>query len=302
MRIVTRADFDGVVCAVLLYDAEEVVEPVKWVEPNDMQKGAVAIKKGDIVANLPYHPDCALWFDHHYTNQRINDFKGAFKMAPSAAGVIFDYYGGNGGSVFNRDYTELVRQADKIDAADLTQEEVRHPESHPYILLSMTISSHSSQDEPYWKRLIDLLRTEEIDGVMADPEVRERCEAVVRRNQAYTGYLEDYTRMEGVVAVTDFRSFDEAPTGNRFLVYSLFPDAVVHVRIRYAGEAANKIIVNVGHSIFNRNCNVNVGVLLSRYGGGGHAGAGSCTLKREGAEPAIADIVETLKKNEPITQ
>lgn len=302
MRIVTRADFDGVVCAVLLYDAVEVDEPVKWVEPNDMQEGKATIKEGDIVANLPYHPDCALWFDHHYTNRRGNDFKGAFKIAPSAAGVIFDYYGRNEGSVFNRDYTELIRQTDKIDAADLSQEEVRRPESYPCILLSMTISSTVPQDEPYWNRLIDLLRKEEIDGVMADPEVRERCGAVIRQNQAYKGYLKDCTRMEGVVAVTDFRSFDEAPAGNRFLVYSLFPDAVVHVRIRYAGEASNKVIVNVGHSIFNRNCNVNVGMLLSRYGGGGHAGAGSCTLKREAAEPAIADIVETLKKNEAITQ
>jgi oligoribonuclease NrnB/cAMP/cGMP phosphodiesterase (DHH superfamily) len=296
MRIVTRADFDGVVCAVLLHDAEEIDEPVKWVEPNDMQKGKVAVKKGDIVANLPYHPQCSLWFDHHFTNQQVTDFKGAFKMAPSAAGVIFDYYQG----AFERDYTELVRQADKIDAADLSQEEVRRPESNPYILLSMTISSNTPSDEPYWNRLVDLLRKADIEETMADPEVRERCREVVQRNNAYEQHLMDHTRVEGVVAVTDFRSFDAAPTGNRFLVYSLFPDAVVHVRIRYAGQEPDKVIVNVGHSIFNRNCHVNVGLLLSRYGGGGHAGAGSCTLERKNAEPAIADIVETLKKNEPI--
>lgn len=298
MRIVTRADFDGVVCAVLLCDAEEIDEPVNWVEPNEMQKGKVAVRKGDIVANLPYHPDCSLWFDHHYTNRNVGDFKGSFKIAPSAAGLIFDYYRGS----FERDYTELVRQADKIDAADLSQEEVRHPESHPYILLSMTISSYNKSDEPYWNRLIDLLRTEDIDGTMADPEVRERCEEVVRRNREYEAHLMANTRMEGVVAVTDLRSFAEAPTGNRFLVYSLFPDAVVHVRIRYSPEEPDKVIVNVGHSIFNRNCNVNVGLLLSRYGGGGHAGAGSCTLDPEEAETAVADIVETLKRNEPITR
>ncbi len=297
MRIVTRADFDGVVCAVLLCDAKEIDEPVEWVEPNEMQKGKVAVKKGDIVANLPYHPDCSLWFDHHYTNRNVGDFEGAFRIAPSAAGLIFEYYRER----FNRDYTELVRQADKIDAADLTQEEVRHPENHSYILLSMTISSHQKSDEPYWNRLIDLLRTEDIDGVMADPEVRERCGEVVRRNREYQTHLERYTRMEGVVAVTDFRSFEEAPSGNRFLVYSLFPDAVVHLRIRYSAEESDKVIVNVGHSIFNRNCNVNVGLLLSRYGGGGHAGAGSCTLDRDEAEPAIDDLVETLRKNDPIT-
>lgn len=298
MRIVTRADFDGVVCAVLLYDAEEINEPVKWVEPNDMQKGKVKIKQGDIVANLPYHPDCSLWFDHHFTNQEVKNFKGAFKIAPSAAGVIFDYYQG----AFDRDYKELVRQADKIDAADLSQEEVRHPEAHPYILLSMTISSHQRSDEPYWNHLVELLRKTDISGVMADPDVQKRCDEVVRRNQAYKTHLAENTRMEGAVAFTDLRAFEKAPTGNRFLVYSMFPDTVVHVRVRYAADDPDKVIVNAGHSIFNRNCNVNVGTLLARYGGGGHAGAGSCTLEREDAEPAIADIVETLKKNEAIVE
>jgi len=92
MRIVTRPDFDGVVCAALLYEAEKITEPVKWVRPNDVQKGRVDIRKGDIMANLPYDERCSLWFDHHYSNRINRPFKGAFKLAPSAAGVIFEYY------------------------------------------------------------------------------------------------------------------------------------------------------------------------------------------------------------------
>lgn len=300
MRIVTRPDFDGVVCAVLLHDVEAINEPITWVEPNEMQKGNVEVRKGDIVANLPYHPDCSLWFDHHYTNRPTRDFEGAFKMAPSAAGVIYEYYGANENGRFARDYAELVRQTDKIDSADLTQAEVARPEDHPHILVSMTISSHAREDEPYWNRLVDLLRRGDIRTVMADPEVRDRCRDVVRRNRIYKERLLENTRMDGVVAVTDFRALSETPTGNRFLVYSLFPDAVVHVRIRNSPSEANKIIANVGHSIFNRNCYVNVGLLLSRYGGGGHAGAGSCTLSRADSEAAVADIIDTLKRNESI--
>lgn len=293
MRIVTRADFDGIVCAVLLRDAEPVEEPVKWVEPNAVQKGEVAIQAGDIMANLPYHPACSLWFDHHYTNQQPSSVPGAFRIAPSAAGVIFDHYGGR----FTRDYTELVRQADKIDSADLTLEEVRHPENHPYIILSMTVSSSRPDDEPYWNRLVDLLADHPLTAVMADPEVRKRCEAVVAQNQAYRDHIISHTRLIDHVAVTDFRKLSPAPSGNRFLVYSLFPEASVHIRIRHDPEHPDKIIVNVGHSIFNRTCRVNVGLLLSRFGGGGHAGAGSCTVPVEGADAAIDEIIETLRKN-----
>ena len=154
MRIVTRSDFDSVVCAVLLYDALDIHTPVKWAEPSEIQKGMVDIQEGDIVANLPYAPNCSLWFDHHFSNQCTISFTGAFRIAPSAAGIIFDYYRGT----FHRDYTELVQAADKIDSADLTQEEVLYPENDPYILLSMTISSQNKADEPYWNHLVALLK------------------------------------------------------------------------------------------------------------------------------------------------
>ena len=140
MRIVTRPDLDGVVCAVLLKDAEKITEPVKWVQPNDIQKGLVDIRQGDIIANLPYDERCSLWFDHHYTNRITRPFKGAFELAPSAARVIFKYYKQR----LQRDYSELVNEADKIDSADLSMAEVLYPEKHPYLLLSMTIFGHDA--------------------------------------------------------------------------------------------------------------------------------------------------------------
>jgi oligoribonuclease NrnB/cAMP/cGMP phosphodiesterase (DHH superfamily) len=145
MRIVTRPDFDGIVCAVLLFEALDIKDPVIWVEPNHVQKGLINIQNEDIIANLPYDERCAFWFDHHYTNQIDTPFKGAFKIAPSAAGIIFDYYKNR----LRRDYSELVQAADKIDSADLTLDEVLHPENYPYVLIPLTISNDDQPDEPY---------------------------------------------------------------------------------------------------------------------------------------------------------
>lgn len=293
MRIVTRSDFDSVVCAVLLYEALDIQEPVKWAEPSEIQKGLVDIHEGDIVANLPYAPNCSLWFDHHFSNQGELSFTGDFRMAPSAAGIIFDYYRDR----FRRDYTELVQAADKIDSADLTHEEVLYPERHPYILLSMTVSSQNKTDEPYWNHLVDLLRILPIHLVMEDKTVISRCEAVVHENIAYRTYLKDHTRRHGHVAVTDFRTLMPPPAGNRFLVYSLFPECSVQVKIRLDSNKPDMVMVSVGHSIFNRTCKVNIGQLLAEFEGGGHRAAGACRFHASKAEHYIPQILNALLQN-----
>lgn len=296
MRIVTRPDFDGVVCAALLIEVEDITEPVKWVEPNDMQQQRVTIHPTDIIANLPYNENCALWFDHHFTNRIDTPFQGAFQPAPSAARIIFEYYHG----AFEKDFQPLVEAADRIDAAALSLDEVLHPERYDWVMLSLTITNQDEPDEAYWNRLVELLRTRTIGEVMRDPEVSRRCEETVLLNRRYQQLLKEYTRMQGPVAVTDFRPLGKAPAGNRFLVYCLFPDAVVHARIRYDARDRSKIVVNVGHSIFNRNCKVNVGLLLSRFDGGGHPGAGSCRFPADKTDEYLPQIIDTLVRNEPI--
>ncbi|MCP4345402.1 MAG: exopolyphosphatase [Desulfobacterales bacterium] len=293
MRIVTRPDFDGVVCAVLLYETENITEPVNWVEPDEIQKGSVDIQQGDIIANLPYHEKCALWFDHHYTNQIDKPFKGSFKIAPSAAGVVFEYYRNE----LQSDYSELIKETDKIDSANLSKDEVLCPENYPYVLLSMTLSGHNRADELYWNRLVDLLGRFEVNRIHDDPEVKERSKAVIERNEKYKEYIKEHTELRQHVSITDFRSLPEAPSGNRFLVYLMYPESVVNMKIRYDSEKKEKIIVNLGHSIFNPNCNVNVGKLLSRFGGGGHRGAGSCSFDSGEADNIIPAIIDTLLKN-----
>jgi hypothetical protein len=295
MRIVTRPDFDGVVCAVLISDALGIEKPVHWVEPNDFAKGSADIRSGDIIANLPYHPDCGAWFDHHATNRIDRPYKGLFRAAPSAARNVFDYFAGT----FKRDYGELVYWADRIDSADFTQDEVLHPEKYAYVLLSMSVTGEKGKEEKYWNKLVRLLREADVAQALAEPDVEARCRTVIEENREYVGWLRKFTRIEGPVAVTDFRSLDPPPSGNRFLSYSLFPDTVVSIRIRYEDPQKQTVVASIGHSIFNRNCNVHVGRLLAAFGGGGHRGAASARFPVDRADSYLAQILSALVANQP---
>lgn len=295
MRIVTRPDFDGIVCAVLLYQAENIDTDILWMEPNEIQKGKAAIVKGDILANLPYSPHCSLWFDHHISNKPEIPFQGAFDIAPSAARVIYNFYQKKGR--LDSRYHELLLNTDIIDAARLTRDQVQHPENYPYILLSMTVKNVNFQDRPYWNRLVDLLREKDIDHMMRDSNIQARCDTVIRQNHAYEQYLKDHTTIRHNVSVTDFRNLDPVPDGNRFLTYSLFPECHASMKIRFDGPKKEHVLISIGRNIFNQNCRVNIGHLLGKFGGGGHAGAGGCTLNASTADQDLARILEILFQN-----
>lgn len=295
MRIVTRPDFDGIVCAVLIYEAEKITESIKWVEPHEIQNRLIEIKEGDIMANLPFDDRCSIWFDHHDSNRIDSNFSGSFKIAPSAAGVVYSYYKGK----IKRDYKQLVEETDKIDSACLSMDEVLHPETYPYILLSMTVSNRGATEAPYWNRLVCLLMKHDITGVINDSEVKERCRAVVEENRVYKTVLSENTVLNKNVSITDLRSYDKAPEGNRFLVYSLFSEAIVSVRIRYDDSKRQRIALSAGHNIFNPKCRVNIGKMLSKFGGGGHKGAGACRFLTSRAGEYIPQIISTLIENRP---
>ena len=294
MRIVTRPDFDGIVCAVLIREAENITQPIYWVEPYEVQSRAADIRPGDILANLPYDARCSYWFDHHYSNRLNVAFKGSYKIAPSAAGVVYKYYQKR----LHRDYSELIRETDRIDSADLTLDEVLHPAKYPYVLLSMTIISHDGVDEPYWNDLVNMLAHAPVDSIIQKQTVKDRCTALVNENKAYHRLLTQNTVLKDHVSITDFRSLGIDPAGNRFLVYSLFPESVVNIKIRYDDKDRENVTISVGHSIFNRRCNVNVGSLLAQFGGGGHPGAGGCRVHASQADGILARIETALLANE----
>ena len=259
-RIITRPDFDGVVCAVLLREALKAELPICWTQPNEMQNGRVEVGPGDVIANLPLQAQCALWFDHHVSNATQLPFKGRYRIAPSAARLIYEYYAEQLAPRFDT----LIAQTDKIDDAQLNLDEIKHPERYPYILVSMTIPAERSQLEPFCDHLVELLQMGRIEQVIADPVVKQRCDQVAIENKAYDSQLRLHTRLAGAVSITDFRHLDPVPNGNRFLVYSLFPETVVNMKIF---DENGKVVIKIGHSIVNRNCRVNIGCLLAEYGG-----------------------------------
>lgn len=293
LRIVTRPDFDGVVCAVFLREVFGKEIPIDWAEPFDVQKGKVTFEKGDIVANLPWGKNCTWWFDHHITNTADEPYKGAFKIAPSAAGVIFEHFKDE-----LQRFEKLSAAADKIDSADFTPEEIITPENDPYAIISMTISGGDKLDIPYLERMIHLLTAKPVEEVSKDPEIAARCSAEIKKNREFKKHLENHTTIHDGVALTDFRSFTTPPSGNRFLVYSLFPEVYVSIRLRYKGPRdEGKLVASVGHSIINRSCNVNVGELMAEIDGGGHRAAGSCSFHDTKADEILKKIIERLKQN-----
>jgi hypothetical protein len=173
-----------------------------------------------------------------------------------------------------------------------------YPERYPHVLLSMTIMGRDESEEPYWNRLVALLRRNPVENIVTDPEVALRCNETVKRNAVYKDLLIRHTRLRKHVAITDFRPVQPAPDGNRFLVYSQYPESSVSVKIRYTDPECDTISVSVGRSVLNETCHVNVGRMLSRYGGGGHAGAGACSFSAGRGDVYIPEIIETLIKNQ----
>jgi len=296
MRIVTRPDFDGVVCAALLYDVLDITEPTCWISAADIQSGEWQASPGDVIANLPYHSNCDLWFDHHASNEVTEPFEGCFAVEMSAARVIYEYYK----KTLTKDYTKLIEATDRIDAAQLSMGEILDPCSNPYFLLSMTLEDNYSGGETYWNKIVELLRNKSIDEIIQLPDVQNRCVQVFDDHGSFQNNLRDCTIMDGQVSVTDFRKLPLTPEGNRFLVYCLFPDAITNVKLCRSAAQDNIVRCSVGHNIFKRECNVNAGELLKKYNGGGHFGAGGASLKSETAASQIADIIDILNRNIPI--
>jgi hypothetical protein len=318
MRLVTRADFDGLVCGALLTKFEPI-DSYLFVEPKFMQDGLVEIRAGDIIANLPYHPNCTLWFDHHVTNT-TPDFakpimlgKGGFRLAPSAARVVYEYYKelanqpqiGSGEDKTTRltnneiiafldseRINYLLHETDRIDAGKLEPQDVLDPQG--YVLISMTTDGRNAGDEPYWLRIIELLRDASLEEVLRDPEVSRRCQQIRDEQEQLRKLLLARTIMKGNVIYVDLRGIEEIPDGNRFLIFTLFPQGNIQVKVADDKQRKNTTSISVGYNIFNTTSNVNVGELLSHYGGGGHKVVGSCRVPNDQAELAIREIVAAV--------
>lgn len=294
MRLVTRGDFDCVVSSVLITTMEDI-DSIELIHPQDITDKRFEITGNDIIANLPYHPKCAMWFDHHElteSNERPPaHFKGRHSISPSVARVVYEHYA----SDKLRKYEHLVAEADRFDSAHLDIEDVKDPKGE--ILLGYTIDSRSGIGDfkEYFKKLIEWLKVMPVETVLEQPEVAQRVKLLRENNDAFLKALKQHTIKDGNVIITDFRSAGKVPIGNRFLVYTLFPDANVSVRLQW-GPEKKFVATTIGHNIFNRTSRANCGQICSDFGGGGHKGAGACPIKPEGADRDIAEIIRRLKE------
>lgn len=304
MRLITRSDFDGLACAVLLREVE-TIDSVEFVHPKDVQDGKVTVGKNDVLTNLPYVPGVGLWFDHHSSEIVRNDdtatYRGRFEVAPSAARVVYTHYE----DARLKKYEKLLESVDKSDAAQLTVDDVVRPAG--WMLLSYVMDPRTGlayhrdyriSNRELMAKMIDLIadNPDDPEKVLADPDVKERIDRYFAQSADFEKFTRQHSRLERNVIVTDLRGVGEPPSGNRFLVYTMFPDANIQVRI-FDGRKGEFVVCAVGHSIFNRTSRTDVGKLMDRYGGGGHRGAGTCQLPLAHAESKIRDIIDEIKRD-----
>jgi hypothetical protein len=292
MRLVTRADLDGLACAILLQEVE-AIDAIEFVHPKDVQDGKVELGPHDILANLPYDARAGMWFDHHASEAGAaagRKVEGAFATKPSAARVIADHYRH---PTFGR-YEELLRETDRLDSAQLEMADVTDPSG--WILLGYTVDPRTGLGafREYFRHVVELCRTYPVEQVLDDPQVQERVAKVKADQDAFATHLHDVAELRDNVIYMDVRGLRGVPSGNRFLVYTLFPKANVSLRVA-DGKGGEFVSVQVGHSIFNRTCTTDVGALMRSHGGGGHRGAGTCQPPVADAERVVAEVLAALR-------
>lgn len=303
MRLLTRSDFDGLACAVLLKEAG-IISSRKFVHPKDIQDGLIEVNENDVLANVPYVEGCGLWFDHHSSeDERLKMgkiFQGDSRPAPSAARVIYDYYGGN--EKFGH-LNEMMSAVDKSDSAQFTVEEIQNPKD--WVLLSFImdprtglgrfkdyrISNYQLMDD-----IIECCRSMPINEILSLPDVQERVNRYFEQDRLFRDMLLQYSRKDGNVIISDLRGVEVIYSGNRFFIYSLFPEQNISIWI-VDGKGKQNCVFAIGHSIINRTSNTDVGSLMLKYGGGGHKAVGTCQVPYQEAGRVLEELVETIKRD-----
>jgi nanoRNase/pAp phosphatase (c-di-AMP/oligoRNAs hydrolase) len=292
MRLITRGDLDGLASSVFITQKEDVSEML-FAHPKDMQDGLVDVQAGDIITNLPYHPSCSLWFDHHESEDEIAQvaqFRGRYGVAPSAARLVYEFYDDR---AFDK-YGEMLSETDRVDSARLAVDDVLHPAG--WVLLSYTLDPRSGLGAfaQYFQETVDAAKHMRIGEILEQPEAARRVERFLSEQERFEEVTRTNSYVDRNVIVTDFRELDTSPVGNRFMVYTIFPQGNVSVRV-FWGKGRRNIVVAVAKSIFNRTSKVHIGKLLGEFGGGGLPGAGTAQFSEEVANTGLSEIIKRLQ-------
>jgi len=300
-RLVTRSDFDGLVCAVLLEELE-LIDDILFVHPKDMQDGRVDISNIDITTNLPYVPGVHLAFDHHHSEvERVGEKLDNHIIdpdAPSAARVVYDYYGGQ--EAFPKIDVDLMEAVDKGDSAQFTKEEVLKPEGWPLLNFLMDARTGLGRFRGFripnyelMMALIEYCHDHSIEEILELPDVKERVELYFSQQEKFIDQVKRCGTVIGNLVVLDLRDEETIFAGNRFIIYALFPDCNISMHVMWGRDQMN-IVFPVGKSIFDKSSNTNVGDLMLKYGGGGHHAAGTCQIAQDEAEKVKQELIDTI--------
>ena len=302
-RLVTRSDFDGLVCAMMLRDLD-LVDEIKFVHPKDVQDGKIELTKSDITTNLPYDPRVGLAFDHHESEMdRLKAIETGGKLiidpkARSAARVVYDYYGGK--KTFKNISDELMAAVDKGDSADFTIDEILNPKG--WVLLHYLMDARTGLGRFHQFRisnydlmmeLIQYCMDHTIDEILELPDVKERVELYFEQSEQFVAQLKRIAKVYDKVVVLDLRNEEVIHAGNRFMIYALYPETQISVHVAWGFRKQNTAVM-IGKSIVNKASNVDIGELCLKYGGGGHHNAGTCQLDNDEVDKQLPDIIAAL--------
>lgn len=300
MRLVTRSDFDGLACGALLLEAG-VIDSWKFAHPKDLQDGLVPVDENDCLANVPYVPGCGLWFDHHSSeHERLElegKYKGESRITPSCARIIYEYYGGKDRFP---GFGDLMEAVDKVDSGNLTVDEILNPKG--WILVGFLMDPRTGlgrwrqftiSNYQLMEKLMVACKELTTEEILNLPDVKERIDVYNEQTEKFKEMVAAHTKVEGNVIISDLRGVDPIYTGNRFLIYSLYPEQNISAWI-VNGRGGLGCSAAVGYSIINKTCELDVGSLMLKYNGGGHKKVGTCQFSDENMETELPKMLKEL--------
>ncbi len=302
-RLVTRSDMDGLVCGTLLKYLD-IIDEITFVHPKDMQDGKIEITENDITTNLPYVEGVYLAFDHHFSETLRNDEQENHIInpdAPSAAEVVFKYYGGT--QKFPPRFTDLMDAANKADSASFSQEEILNPQR--WDLLSFLMDSRTGlgrfreftvSNYQLMMDLIDYCKDHDIIEILSLPDVKERVDLYLKYEDEFEEQLHRCSTIHNNLVIIDYRDEKIIYPGNRFLIYALYPDVNISIHAIWGKDKQN-VVYSTGKSILNKTSKTNIGELMLKYGGGGHQAAGGCQPSHEEADQVLQELITKITKD-----
>ncbi len=301
----TRSNFDGLVCAALLKEIG-IVEEIMFVHPKDVQDGKIQLSQNDITASLPYAEGVYMAFDHHSSEtirtQNIKENYIIEPTAPSSARIIYEYFGGE--NRFSSNLHDLMDAVDKADCTNFTEDDILNPKG--WVLLNYLMDPRTGlgrfknfkiSNYNLMSRLVDMCSQMSIEQILNDPDIQERIHLYFAEQDEFKEQIKKCTKVTGNIGVLDVRNEDIIHVGNRFMIYTLFPEVNISINILNGRQNQNTVFA-VGKSIINNVNNIDIGALMYEFGGGGHLNAGTCQIENDKAEDTIRKLIDRINELE----